>query len=317
MRARALAAPLLLLAAFAALALAPFIVSGWILFLLTVAGGKALAVLGIVLLLRGKLLTFGHALYYAAGAYAAGLSVKYFGLHDGIALIFSGLLAGIAVSALLGLLVTRYRGVYFALLNLAFSMVLFGILLKFYDVTGGTDGLGLPVPSFGPFTVRGASLRTAMYELTLVLTAGLVYLAHRFVHSPRGYALRAIRDNEVRVEYMGISVRGTVYIAYVLAGGLAGIAGVLIGLSVGHITPDLAFWSQSGEFVFVAILGGIGSVFAPVVGSVLFEFVRNYAFQLSPYTWQMTLGAALLLIIFFLPGGVWSLGAVVQKWRRR
>lgn len=303
--------------AFVLLALAPLVLSGWILFLLTVAGAKALAVLGVVLLLRGKLLTFGHALYYAAGAYAAGLGAKYFGLRDALALLALGLLAGIATSALLGLLVTRYRGVYFALLNLAFSMVLYGILLKFYAVTGGTDGLGLAAPTFAGLHVGGPALRLALYELTLVLTGVLVYVAHRFFVSPVGYALRAIRDNEVRVEYMGVSVRRTVHIVYVLAGGLAGVAGVLIGLSVGHITPDLAFWSQSGEFVFVAVLGGTGSVFAPVVGSILFEFVRNYAFEFSPYTWQMTLGIVLLLIIFFLPGGVWSLAVLARRRGRR
>ena len=303
----------LVLGAFVLMTIAPLLLSGWILFLLTVAGAKALAVLGVVLLLRGKLLTFGHALYYAAGAYAAGLGAKYLALRDGFVLLGLALLAGVATSALLGLLATRYRGVYFALLNLAFSMVLYGILLKFYAVTGGTDGLVLASPTFAGAHLSGPSLRTAMYEVTLVLTVLLVYLAHRFFISPAGYALRAIRDNEVRVEYMGLSVRRTIYIAYVLAGGLAGVAGVLIGLSVGHITPDLAFWSQSGEFVFVAILGGTGSVLAPVVGSILFEFVRNYAFELSPYTWQMTLGIALLLIIFFLPGGVWSLVALARQ----
>jgi branched-chain amino acid transport system permease protein len=112
---------------------------------------------------------------------------------------------------------------------------------------------------------------------------------------------------------MGVSVWRAVYVSYILAGGLAAVAGGLIAISVGHITPDLAFWSQSGEFVFVAILGGTGSVLAPVVGSVLFEFVRNYAFELSPYTWQMTLGIILLLIIFFLPGGVWSLTALASR----
>lgn len=290
-----------------ALITAPFVLSGWVLFLLTVAGAKALAVLGVVLLLRAKLLTFGHALYYAAGAYAAGLGVKYLGLHNGFALIGLAFVAGLGVSALLGLLVIRYRGVYFALLNLAFSMVLYGILLKFYSVTGGTDGLAFPAPTFGPIGLSEASLRAQLYELTLFLGSLLFYLTYRFFASPAGYVLVAIRDNEVRVAYMGISVNAAVYLGYIIAGGLAGVAGVLVGLSVGHITPDLAFWSQSGEFVFVAILGGVGSVFAPVVGSVLFEFVRNYAFELSPYTWQMTLGAALLLIIFFLPGGVWSL----------
>jgi branched-chain amino acid transport system permease protein len=293
--------------AIALLVLLPMLLSGWILFLLTVAGAKALAVLGVVLLLRGKLLTFGHALYYAAGAYAAGMAVKYLNVREALVLLALALLAGALLSALLGLLVARYRAVYFALLNLAFSMVLYGILLKFYSITGGTDGLGIAEPTLAGWRLGGESLRIAMYELTLILVALLVYLAHRFSVSPVGYALRAIRDNEVRIEYVGASVWHTVYVSYVIAGALAGVAGALIGISVGHITPDLAFWSQSGEFVFVAILGGIGSVLAPVVGSILFEFVRNYAFELSPYTWQMTLGVILLLIIFFLPGGVWSL----------
>jgi branched-chain amino acid transport system permease protein len=317
MSARGPAAALLALSALVLVLGVPLVMSGWILFLLTVAGAKAMAVLGVVLLLRGRLLTFGHALYYAAGAYAAGMAVKYLGVHECLVLLCLALLAGVATSALLGLLVARYRGVYFALLNLAFSMVLYGVLLKFYAVTGGTDGLGLAEPTLAGFPLSGSSLRLAMYELTLVLTALLVYLAHRFFVSPAGYALRAIRDNEVRVEYMGVSVRRMVYVSYVLAGGLAGTAGALIGLSVGHITPDLAFWSQSGEFVFVAILGGTGSVLAPVVGSILFEFVRNYASELSPYTWQMTLGIVLLLIIFFLPGGVWSLTTLARPRARR
>jgi branched-chain amino acid transport system permease protein len=306
-RAAAVPGTLVLLAAL------PFVLSGWVLFLLTVAGAKALAVLGVVLLLRGKLLTFGHALYYAAGAYAAGMAVKYLNVREALVLLALALLAGALLSALLGLLVARYRAVYFALLNLAFSMVLYGILLKFYSVTGGTDGLGIAEPTLAGWRLGGESLRLAMYELTLILVALLVYLAHRFAVSPVGYALRAIRDNEVRIEYVGASVWHTVYVSYVIAGALAGVAGALIGISVGHITPDLAFWSQSGEFVFVAILGGIGSVFAPVVGSILFEFMRNYAFEISPYTWQMTLGVVLLLIIFFLPGGVWSLAQLATR----
>jgi ABC-type branched-subunit amino acid transport system permease subunit len=307
--------PLLPLGALALFVAAPFVLSGWIVFLLTVAWAKALAVLGVTLLLRGGLLTFGHALYYAAGAYAAGLAVKYLGLREGVVLLALALVAGIAVSALLGLLVARYRGVYFALLNLAFSMVLYGVLLKFYAVTGGTDGLGLSTPPLAGWRPAAASLRLVMYFLTLGLTAALVYGAHRFFASPLGYTLRAIRDNEVRVEYTGASVRRSIYWAYVVAGALASVSGALIGMSVGHITPDLAFWSQSGEFVFVAILGGTGSVVAPVLGSIVFEFIRSYAFELSPYTWQMTLGVVLLAIIFFLPGGLWSVVALARARR--
>jgi branched-chain amino acid transport system permease protein len=310
---RARTAILLLLGALVLLVGVPLLLSGWILFLLTVAGAKALAVLGVVLLLRGKLLTFGHALYYAVGAYAAGMAVKYLGVREVLVLLTLALAAGVATSALLGLLVARYRAVYFALLNLAFSMVLYGILLKFYAVTGGTDGLGIAQTTLAGFPLSGPLLRLAMYELTVVLLTLLVYCTYRFFVSPTGYTLRAIKDNEVRVEYMGVSVWRAVYVSYVIAGGLAAVAGGLIALSVGHITPDLAFWSQSGEFVFVAVLGGTGSVLAPVVGSILFEFVRNYAFEVSPYTWQMTLGIVLLLIIFFLPGGVWSLTALALR----
>jgi len=300
---------LLLIAALVLVVGVPLLLPDWIVFLLTVASAKALAVLGVVLLLRGKLLTFGHALYYAAGAYAGGMAVRYLGVHEALVLLALALAAGVAVSALLGLLVARYRAVYFALLNLAFSMVLYGMLLKLYNVFGGTDGIGIHEPTLAGFRLSGL----AMYELSISLTALLVFLTHRFFVSPLGYTLRAIRDNEVRVEYMGVSVWRAVYVSYIIAGALAAVSGGLIALAVGHITPDLAFWSQSGEFVFVAILGGTGSVLAPVVGSVLFEFVRNYAFKLSPYTWQMTLGIVLLLIIFFLPGGVWSLTARLPR----
>lgn len=312
---RARTTALLWLGALVLFLLAPIVLSGWILFLLTVAWAKALAVLGVVLLLRGGLLTFGHALYYAVGAYTVGLAVKYLGVREGLLLLGLALLTGAAASALLGLLVARYRAVYFALLNLAFSMVLYGVLLKFYSVTGGTDGLGVPAPPLAGLTPAAQSLRLALYELTVVLAALLLYAAYRFSTSPVGYTFRAIRDNEVRVEYVGASVWRTVYSGYIVAGALGSVAGALVAMSVGHITPDFAFWSQSGEFVFVAILGGTGSVLAPLVGSIVFELVRNYAFGLSPYTWQMTLGVFLLLIIFLLPAGLWSLTALARARR--
>jgi ABC-type branched-subunit amino acid transport system permease subunit len=223
---------------------------------------------------------------------------------------------GAAASALLGLLLARYRGVHFGLLNLAFSMVLYALLLKFYAITGGTDGLRLPTPLLAGVKPAAPHLRLTLYYVTVALTALLLYVAHRFTTSPLGYTLRAVRDNEVRVEYMGASVRQAIYCSYIIAGVLASVGGVLAGFSVGHIVPELSFWTQSGEFVFVALLGGTGSVLAPVAGSIVFEFVRNYAFKYSPYTWQMTLGIVLLSIIFFLPGGLWSLTGMARRWIR-
>jgi branched-chain amino acid transport system permease protein len=298
-------------------AAAPLVLPQWVVFLLTVAWAKALAVLGVVLLVKGGLVSFGHALYYAVGAYTAGFAVKFLGLHEGLVLVVLALVAGLAVSALVGLLLARYRGVYFGLLNLSFSMVLYAILLKFYWATGGSDGLRLPTPFLLGARPELQYLRLTMYYLTFALAVLLLSGAHRFSASPLGYTLRAVRDNEVRVEYMGASVWAAIYWSYMLSGALASVGGVLAGFSVGHIVPEFAFWTQSGELVFVAILGGTGSVVAPVAGSIVFEFVRNYAFKWSPYTWQMTLGIVLLLIIFVLPGGLWSLTELAtRRWRR-
>jgi ABC-type branched-subunit amino acid transport system permease subunit len=120
------------------------------------------------------------------------------------------------------------------------------------------------------------------------------------------------------VEFMGASVRRAIYGTYVLSGALAGLGGALTAVVIGHISPDMSYWTVSGEFVFVALFGGIGSVFAPMFGSVVFEFVRNYAFKISPYTWQILLGGVLLVIILYAPGGLWSIFEQLSaRWIRR
>ena len=126
-----------------------------------------------------------------------------------------------------------------------------------------------------------------------------------------GYIGDAIRENEVRVEYLGASVRQSIMIKYIISAVLAGMGGALTVLLIGHVTPeDTVYWTRSGEFVFVAILSGTGHVVAPFLGSAVFELVRTYALQYAPDVWQMLLGATLLLVIMFLPSGIWSL---IQK----
>ena len=141
----------------------------------------------------------------------------------------------------------------------------------------------------------------------MVCTAVALGLIHLFLESPLGYALRAVRDNEVRLEYLGSSVWQVVYWAYVLAAGLAGLGGVLTALNVGHVDPQLAYWTTAGEFVFITLLGGTESVLAPLIGAVVFEFLRTYALKYAPYTWQMVLGGMMLLLILFMPRGLWTL----------
>lgn len=288
-------------------AVAPFIVPGWVLFLLTLALAKFMVVLAVALFLRGGLVTFGHALFYAIGAYTAGFGSKWFGVREAVLLVPVGALLGALVAALVGLFIARYRGVFFAMLNLAVSMILYAILLKFYWVTGGTDGLSVRTPTLLGFVPPRAALRTLYYYFTFVVAGMATYAVHRFLASPLGFFLKALADNEIRIEYSGESVQRVVYYTYVLSGALGGIAGVLVAFTVGHIVPEYAFWIQSGEFVFIALLGGYSSVPGPLIGAIAFEFIRTYANKYAPYAWQMVLGLILLLIILLQPGGLWAM----------
>jgi ABC-type branched-subunit amino acid transport system permease subunit len=286
---------------------APFL-PGWLLFLFTVAFAKGLVVLGVVLLLRGDLVSFGHGLYYAGGAYTVGLLLRNgFPIRDGFVLAVAGAVMGAVVAAIVGLFLARYRGIFFGMLSTAFSMILYSLLLKLYWLTGGTDGIAVRVSTTLGIQPPTDWIRLTQYYFTLALAVASVYVAYRVAASPLGYLMRGINDNEIRVEYMGASVRRAIYRTYVLSGALGGLGGALTAISVGHIAPDLAYWTASGEFIFVALLGGAGSVFAPFIGAAVFELVRNYAFKVSPYTWQMLLGSVLLVIILFAPGGLWSI----------
>jgi ABC-type branched-subunit amino acid transport system permease subunit len=302
----------------ALLLLAPLVVPSWAVFVLTLALAKFMAVLAVALFLRSGLISFGHALFYGIGAYTAGFSIKWFHVADAVLLAPLGALLGAGVAALVGLFMARYRGVFFAMLNLGVSMVLYAALLKFYWVTGGTDGIGVRSPTFLGFALPREFFRIDYYYFTLLFAGIVISVVYRFLASPVGYFLHALGDNEIRVEYQGESVRRVIYLTYILSGALAGLAGVLTAFTVGHIVPEYAFWAQSGEFVFVAVLGGYGSVPGSLVGSIAFEFIRTYASKYMPEAWQTTLGVIMLLIILFLPGGLWTIyEATVGRGRKR
>lgn len=297
---------------------APLAVPSWAVFVLTLALAKFMAVLAVALFLRGGLISFGHALFYGIGAYTVGFSIKWWGITDAVLLAPLGTLLGAGVAALVGLFMARYRGVFFAMLNLGVSMILYSALLKFYWVTGGTDGIGVRSPAFLGIVPPRELFRVTYYYFTLLLTGIVICAIYRFLASPVGYFLKAIGDNEIRIEYQGESVRRVMYLTYILSGGLAGLAGVLAAFTVGHIVPEYAFWAQSGEFVFVAVLGGYGSVPGSLVGSIAFEFIRTYASKYMPEAWQTTLGLIMLFIILFLPGGLWTIyEAATGRGRRR
>jgi branched-chain amino acid transport system permease protein len=278
----------------------------WVVFLLTIAFAKGLVVLGLVVMMRAGFVSFGQGLYYGLGAYAAGLATNFLGLTDAIALVLLGGAVSALIGFALGFVMARYRDIFFAMLSLALSMILYGILVR-SSALGSTDGFNLPSPTYFGLAVEGVAGRRVLYGLTVLVTFLVAMALHRFIRSPAGVIGEAILTNEIRVEYLGTSVARVLHVTYVLGAIAAGLGGALVGLAAGHIDPELAYWTTSGEFVFVAILSGTTHVAAPLLGMVVFETIRTFAFQYLPYTWQMVVGISMLAVILFLPSGLWSL----------
>jgi branched-chain amino acid transport system permease protein len=276
-------------------------------FVLTIALAKALAVMGILLLLRAGQVSFGHALYIATSAYTVAFMGQVAGLGDLLILLPLGLLASGVLGLVVGLFVTRYREIFFGMLNLAFSMVFYSVLEKAYHITKGTDGIRVGQPSVAFMMLPREQYEWVMFAtaISLVLAAGL--FCHRYLQSPAGQALSAIKTRETRLEFAGLSARHALLLAYVLSAALAGAGGAIIAMTTRHVTPLLGYWTLSGELVFAAILGGTGSVLGPVLGAVAFESVRVYAAAAFPNAWQMIMGVALLALILFASRGVWGI----------
>jgi len=283
----------------------PFIPQ-WAMFIVTIALAQGLVALGLMLLLRAGLVSFGQALYYCLGAYAAGALGRFLGIADIFVQMLGGALVAGMAAFVLGFLLAKYRGIFFGLLSLALSMILYGLLVK-NEALGSTDGFNiLPSTLFG--TRPGPQwVRYAVMASAAVVSFLLALVVHRYLRTPLGRLAPAIKDNEIRVEYMGASARYAVHVKYVIAAVLAGVGGALAATTVGHIDPEMAFWTTSGEFIFITILAGTGNVIAPFAGALIYGAIRTTAYDLSPNTWQLSLGTALLLIIVFVPEGLWSL----------
>ncbi|TAM75632.1 branched-chain amino acid ABC transporter permease [bacterium] len=290
---------------------------GWTQFLLTVALGESLAVIGVALLMRAGLVSFGQGLFSAAGAYAVAYAMRLWGVHEAFVLLAVAIVTSIVLAAVIGPLICRYRQIFFAMISLAFSMVLYSILLKFNALTGGSDGMEVPAATVLGFHASAGGLAASYYYLTLAWFGAALFATAVYCASPVGYLARAVRDNEIRLEYLGASVRDVTFRTYLFAAALTGLSGGLFALSVGHVSPTLAYWTKSGEFIFAALLGGTSSPFAPVVGTVVFESLNSYLSASFPNVWQMALGVVMLAIILLLPRGLWSIYQTLAARRAR
>jgi branched-chain amino acid transport system permease protein len=286
-----------------------FVAVDWLRSLVQMSLATFLVVVSVMLQMRVGLVSFGQGLFYCLGAYVAGMAGYFWGITDAFLLLLAGTAACVLLSVVLGFLLMRYRDIFYAMFSLALSMILYGLFVK-AEILGSTDGFNVPSSTFFGFAPKGETLHITIFVLTCVIVYLVAVVLHRYLSSTYGYMGDAIRQNEIRVEYLGASVRSLIYKVYVIAAAISGIGGVLTAISVGHVDPDLAYWTTSGEFVFAALLSGTANVMAPLVGTFLLELLRTYAFEYAPYTWQMILGVTMLIVIMFLPGGIWSIGSL-------
>ena len=289
----------------------------WTRTFLVIAMAKGLAALGITVLLRAGQVSFGHAMFFAASAYAAGYTSRWLGGTDIALMLLAGIAVATVLSLAIGLFMVRYRQIFFGMLNLAFSMVLYSVLEKFFEITGGSDGLRIARPSVFGLTLdrTGFDLALVFISIAVALLATLAVLAY-FV-SPLGQALRAIKTNETRLEYIGVSARSVLLVGYVISAITGAAGGVLLAALQGLASPSFSYWIQSGEFVFISILGGGGYPVGAFVGALIYEGVRIYASAFANDVWELILGLVIVGIILFAPRGVVGLATELFATRGR
>ncbi len=250
----------------------------------------------------GGLLSFGHAAFWGSAGYVAGLAAKELRLAFPLAAL-AGTLAAMAIAVPIGYLSIRRRGIYFAMVTLAFAQMLFYIANEWRDVTGGENGLqGIPRLGFDGRSVgRSADFYTAALPLIFI-----GYLAAwRIVHSPFGHVLVAIRDNEARAQALGYPTARYKLIAFVLSAGLAGLAGSLFAIGHGFASLENLHWSKSGEVVLMSVLGGIGTLWGSVLGAALVLLLRDWLSGITDASGVVT-GAVFVALVLGFRRGIWA-----------
>ena len=279
----------------------------------------AIAALGFNLLLGYTgLLSFGHSAYFGTGAYVVALLVKYLGVASMELFVLAGILGSIAVAALFGVVCVRYTRIFFGILTLALSQVLWSLALKLFWVTGGSDGLRVPTPTLlgglgGPGADKVEFIAHRYYYYVLILFLVATAAMWLIVSSPFGKALQAIRDNETRAEFVGVQVWKYRWIAFVISGAFTGLAGALWVPLNGLTTPDILYWPFSGRIVFFTVLGGFRTFVGPIVGAIAYNYLETYAVGFTVY-WQLVLGIVLVLLVLTMPTGL--VGTAIQIFER-
>jgi branched-chain amino acid transport system permease protein len=247
----------------------------------------------------GGMVSFGHAAYLGVGGYAVGI-LGFYGfangwLHFGVALAASAL-----VALVIGAVSIRTSGIYFIMITLAFTQMLYYLGLSL-AVFGGDDGMRLKSRSLFPLVDLGDSIQ--FYYVVLALLAAALYLTHRIVNSRFGMVLRAAKSNEARSGAIGFSPYAYRLVAFTIAGAMGGLAGALLANHTNYLTPDFMHWTRSGELMFMVILGGMGSAAGPVAGAFALLLLEDLLAGWTEH-WQVILGPLLVLSVIFFKRGL-------------
>ena len=257
-------------------------------------------------------LSFGHAAYFGLGAYGAGLTIKYLVPSTPLGMLV-GVLVGTAAAAIIGALIVRLRGVYFAMVTIAFGQVFYFIAFRWNEVTGGDDGLSgwkrQPL-DLGFFHVDILNNDKAFYYLVLACFAVAAGVMALLLRSPFGRSLLAIRENERRARYLGIPIEFHIWISFVVSCLFASLAGALYALLNNFADPIYLRWDMSGNFVIMAVLGGMRSFWGPLIGAAIFVVLQDYVSSQTE-NWMSFIGLFFVLVVLFFPRGV--LGIIRRK----
>ena len=308
--------PLIVAVLFVLLAL-PSVAQPYYVTLVLPAFAYAIALLGFNLLFGYTgLLSFGHALFVAVGAYGAAVLSSKLGVRSfELILLISGA-AAVFAAIPVALLAVRYVRIFFGILTLAFGMLFHSFLFKFYHLTGGDTGIRVLRPSLLGMDFKEldktAFLIGPFYYYCLVLLGVMGFVMWRIVHSPFGLHLAAIRENPRKAEYLGVRVRLFRLIAFLISALYCAVGGVILAINTGQADPELAYWTHSGELVFMTVLGGFANFFGPLVGAFAFIFLKSELMGMTEY-WRFFLGATLAVIVIAFPRGLMGLARDLWK----
>jgi branched-chain amino acid transport system permease protein len=249
----------------------------------------------------GGMVSFGHAAYLGVGAYAVGIPAFY-GIYNGYVQWTLAMLASAGVACVIGAISLRTSGVYFIMITLAFSQMLY-YLGNSVEEYGGDDGMRLAARSAFPGVV---DLRngTTFYYVVLVLLLIVLFLAYRVINSRFGMVIRGARSNEPRMRAVGFSTFRYKLAAFTIAGAMCGLAGALLVNHTDYVTPEFMHWTRSGDIMFMVILGGMGTLGGPVLGAVVLRLLEDLLLPAWTQHWQAILGPFLVLVVLFAKRGL-------------